>query len=267
MTVAVRDVRLEQRALSDWAVSASGPWAAADTLWPHLQQRTNIVAAARQVRWSELVPSGATVLDLGCGSGWLTGLLTQEPEVDRVIAWDGSPHLLREVLPRMVELTGGDVAKVEAVCGDFTPLVLDADAVDAVVMSSAFHHADDPHALLRELVRVVRPGGAVVLLNETPWHPLGMLAFAGRHFVAAVSGLIGRRVVAAPGALTADGALYDPELGDRAYTMRAWRRIAAQGGCSLDVLETGLPSYPESERRKLPLEPDLAHLVLRPTAR
>jgi hypothetical protein len=37
MTVALRDVRLEQRAGSDWAVSASGPWASADTLWPYLQ--------------------------------------------------------------------------------------------------------------------------------------------------------------------------------------------------------------------------------------
>jgi SAM-dependent methyltransferase len=264
MSTALRDVRLEQRRRSDWAVSASGPWASADALWAHLQERTNIVAAARQVDWSALLGGGATVLDLGCGSGWLTGLLTREPRVARVLAWDGSPHLLGEVLPRMVELTGGDLGKVEPVCGDFLPLVLEDGAVDAVVMSSAFHHADDPRALLAELVRVVKPGGVIVLLNETPWHPLAMLAFAARHFVASVTGLLGRRLVAAPGALTEHGALYDPQLGDRAYTLRTWRQIAAGGGCRLEVRRTGLPSYPESERRRMPLEPDLHHFVLRP---
>jgi SAM-dependent methyltransferase len=264
MSAALRDVRLEQRARTDWAVAASGPWASAETLWPHLQQNTNIVAAARQVDWSSLLPGGATVLDLGCGSGWLTGLLTREERVGRVIAWDGSPHLLEAVLPEMVALAGGDMGKVEPVCGDFTPLVLEDGSVDAVVMSSAFHHADDPDALLAELVRVVRPGGPIVLLNETPWSRRGMAIFATKHYVSAITGALGRRVVQAPGALTSDGALYDPALGDRAYTLSAWRAIARRAGLRLELLPTGLPSYPDEVRRKLPLEPDLCHFVLRP---
>jgi SAM-dependent methyltransferase len=263
VTVTLRDVRLEQRRRDDWAVTASGPWASADTLWPHLQELTNIVDAARQVDWSALLPESATVLDLGCGSGWLTGLLSAEERVERVIAWDGSPHLLEEVLPRMVELAGGDRDKVEQVCGDFLPLVLDDGSVDAVVMSSAFHHADDPHALLAELVRVVVPGGPIVLLNETPWHPLAMLSFAGRHFLATATDLLGRRLVAATGALTEEGALYDPVLGDRAYTLRTWHTIADRARCSLEVRSTGLPSYPAAVRKKHPLEPVLHHFVLR----
>jgi SAM-dependent methyltransferase len=263
MRVGLKDVRLEQRRRRDWAVSASGPWASADTLWPHLQEHTNIVDAARQVDWSALLPEGATVLDLGCGSGWLTGLLSVEPCVERVIAWDSSVHLLGEVLPRMVELAGGDLAKVEQVCGDFLPLVLEDGSVDAVVMSSAFHHADDPHALLAELVRVVAPGGPIVLLNETPWHPLAMLSFAGRHFLATATHLLGRRLVTATGALTEDGVLYDAVLGDRAYTMRRWQEIADRARCSLEVRSTGLPSYPAAVRKKHPLEPVLHHFVLR----
>jgi hypothetical protein len=67
----------------------------------------------------------------------------------------------------------------------------------------------------------------------------------------------------APGALTADGALYDDVLGDRAYTMRSWRRIARRNDFSLEVLRTGLMSYPVHQRKSHALEPELHHFVLR----
>ena len=49
-----------------------------------------------------------------------------------------SPALLEDVLPGMVDMMGGDLDKVERVCGRFAPIVLEDDAVDLVVMSSAF---------------------------------------------------------------------------------------------------------------------------------
>jgi SAM-dependent methyltransferase len=260
----LRDVRMAQLEDSDWSAAASGPWQSADELWPFLRDQTNHVRAARAMAWDELLPEHASVLDLGCGSGWLTALLTCDPRVEKVFAWDSSPHLLTRVLPRMIELVGGDIAKTQRICGDFIPLLIDDGAIDVVVMSSAFHHAEDPDALLTELRRVLTRDGVVVLLNETPWRPLRMLAFATRHFVATGLGLVGLPGPRAPGALTQDGALYDPALGDRAYTMRAWRRIAARNGWSLCEVCSGLPPYPPHQRRRAFLEPDLHHLILRP---
>lgn len=259
----VRDIRMAQLERADWAVSAGGVWASADMLWAFMSEQTNHVRAARQMTWSELVPDGAFVLDLGCGAGWITALLTAQPQIARVLAWDSSPHLLGELLPRMFELAGGDIDKVERVCGDFLPLSL-KEPVDVVVMGSAFHHAGDPDALLAELRRALAPGGVLVLLNETPWHPVRMLAFATRHYLSAALGLTGLPRPAAVGALTVDGALYDPVLGDRAYTMRGWRRIATRNGWSLQGHSTGLPPYPATYRRRGLLEPDLHHLILRP---
>lgn len=259
----VRDIRLMQLERLDWAATAGGVWRSAETLWPFLCEHTNIVRAAREMRWDDLLPGQATALDLGCGSGWLTALLTAQPNVAHVVAWDSSPHLLTHVLPAMIELAGGDIAKVECVCGDFIPLHVD-EPVDAVVMSSAFHHAEDPDALLAEIRGVLAPAGALVLLNETPWHPISLFAFATRHYLSTLIGLVGRRRIRAVGALTRDGALYDPVLGDRAYTMRGWQRIAARNGWSLEVRPSGLPSYPSSFRRRGRLEGELQHLVLRP---
>lgn len=265
-SASVRDVRMAQLERSDWAPAAGGAWGSAETLWPFLSQKTNIVRGAATISWDELLTERATVLDLACGSGWLSGMLSVQPRVERVLAWDSSAHLLGEVLPRMVALVGGDMAKVERVCGDFVPLLLDDGCVDAVVMSSAFHHAEAPDALLAEVRRVLAPGGPLVLLNETPWHPLRLLSFATRHYLSCVLGLTGLPRPRAVGALTQDGVLYDPALGDRAYTMRGWRRIADRGGWSLEARATGLPSYPRDFRRRRVLEPELQHLILRPDA-
>ncbi len=261
-----RDVRMTQLERCDWAVTAGGVWDSAETLWPFLSEQTNHVAAARAMRWDGLLPAHASVLDLGCGAGWMTALLTRDERIARVVAWDSSPHLLGSVLPRMVELAGGHIDKVQRTCGDFIPLLLE-EPVDAVVMSSAFHHAEDPDALLAEIRRGLAPGGVLVLLNETPWHPFWLFAFASRHYASTLLGLVGLPRPRAVGALSRDGALYDPVLGDRAYTMRGWRRIADRNGWSLEARDSGLPPYPATFRRRGFLEPNLHHLILRPDPR
>jgi SAM-dependent methyltransferase len=259
----VRDVRAAQAADNDWANASA--WGDAASLWDHLRRDTNIVRAAEQMDWDSLLPPHATVLDLGCGGGWLAAMLSTRANVDRVLAWDSSSTLLTEVLGETVRLVGGEASKIEAVCGEFVPLVIDDHSVDVVAMSSAFHHADRPGRLLGEISRVLRDRGALVLLNETPWHPLAVLSFATRTYAAALSGLAGhpRRW---DGRLGADHVLYDERLGDRAYTLRTWRAIARDGGWSIEVIDTGLLSYAEHYRPRGRLEPNLFHFVLRPQA-
>lgn len=257
----IRDARAAQAAAADWAAAAE--WGDAVQLWEHLSTNTNLVRAAQQIDWSGLLASGATVLDLGCGSGWLSTMLSAQPRVQRVIAWDSSLALLRDVLPDMVEIVGGEADKIDRVCGDFAPLALDDGAVDAVVMSSAFHHAARPDALLAELARVLAPGGVVVLLNETPWHPIAILGFATRMYAAALAGLAGR-ITTRNGHLGSRHVLYDEALGDRAYSLRAWRAMLAGAGFAVEVRDTGLMSYPASHRPAARFERGLVHFVLRP---
>lgn len=261
----LRDIRLEQLDGADWSGAASGPWRNADDLWQHLTGNTNIVRAATEFPWTAVVAPGAAALDLGCGSGWLSGLLSARPDVRRVTAWDGSARMLTELLPRMVELTDGDPSKIERVCGTFTPLLVADSSYDLVVMSSAFHHCDDPEVLLDEIRRVLRPSSssALVLLNETPWHTLLMASFIARMTGTAIARIAGssRRF---PGALLDDRALYDGVLGDHAWTMKGWRSLAQRTGWSLAVEKSGLYSYPESFRRPFRFESELTHFVLRP---
>lgn len=260
----MRDVRLDQARQDDWADAASWPWDDPSQLLDHLTTSTNIIRAAQEFDWTGLIGAEATVLDLGCGSGWLTALLSARPEVQRVVAWDGSERMLSEVLPAMVGLLDGEIKKVEPVCGRFVPLLVEDGGIDLVVMSSAFHHCDDPDELLEEIRRVLSPDGALVLLNETPWHPVAMLGFTARLAATAVAGVLGSRR-RHPGALHDDHVLYDPRLGDRAWTIRGWHRLAGRAGWSISVRSSGLYSYPASTRRAARLESPLTHFVLRPS--
>lgn len=261
---AIRDVRLEQAARGDWSQEASGAWLEAVSLWKHLSDNTNMPKAVERFDWSRVLREQATVLELGCGSGWLVGLLSRRADVGRVIAWDGSERLLSEVVPAMLGLVDGDPRKIERVCGRFAPLLLDDASVDVVVMSSAFHHADDTEALLAEIRRVLRPGGSLVLLNETPLHPLAIASLTTRLLMRMALILVRGRGSPFPGALAGDHVLYDPQLGDRGWTMNGWRALAARTGWELDVVATGLHSYPASYRAPQRVEPRLTHFILRP---
>lgn len=94
-----------------------------------------------------------TVLDAGCGSGRVTGLLIERLPRGRVIAVDGSPSMVEQV--REV-LRPGD----EALVADLTDLEL-AEPVDAVFSSAVFHWVLDHDLLFEKLRAVLRPGGRI----------------------------------------------------------------------------------------------------------
>jgi SAM-dependent methyltransferase len=109
------------------------------------------------------LPSTATVLDLGAGTGKLTRLLV--PAFGRVVAVEPA-DAMRAILERLcpdAESLGGR--------GQGIPL---ADAsIDAVFAAQAFHWFDDELAVA-EIVRVLRPRGALVLMWNLPagsWEP------------------------------------------------------------------------------------------------
>jgi trans-aconitate 2-methyltransferase len=94
-----------------------------------------------------------TVLDAGCGSGRVTGLLIDRLPRGRVVAVDGSSAMVEKVREA---LRPGD----EALVADLTGLELD-QRVDAVFSSAVFHWILDHDLLFRRLATVLRPGGAL----------------------------------------------------------------------------------------------------------
>lgn len=125
-----------------------------DTLGDQFGEWMNDFDVAERLRWfdeqlSEHAPEPATVLDVGCGLGHFSRLAARRGH--RVISLD----IARGVLSR------GDLDAPVNASALRLPF---ADASLPIAISSeCIEHTPDPMFAVRELVRVLRPGGLLVL--------------------------------------------------------------------------------------------------------
>lgn len=117
---------------------------------------------ARYRAWlSESVPPGGSLLDLGGGTGALARRLADALDCG-VTVLDPTPEMVASLEPH---------PRVRAEIGSAERMSFADDAFDAVVVSDAFHHFRDQDGAAREMARVVRPGGRILVLefDRTGW--------------------------------------------------------------------------------------------------
>jgi len=102
---------------------------------------------------------GGRVLEVGAGTG---KNLRYYPEGARVVATDLSSGMLA----RAMEKSGGRSAPVRFVVSDAEDLAFKDGVFDKVVVTCVFCSVPDPVRGLREVRRVLRPGGDLVLLEH-----------------------------------------------------------------------------------------------------
>jgi ubiquinone/menaquinone biosynthesis C-methylase UbiE len=106
--------------------------------------------------FAPLIPAGSLVLDAGCGTGatgaWMAGL-------HDVVGVDSEPIAL--------QLYADQHPATRLVNADISSLALRDASVDAVLCVTVLCHRAiaDPDATVAELVRVMRPGGVICLLE------------------------------------------------------------------------------------------------------
>jgi len=104
----------------------------------------------------------ARLLDVATGTGHTA--LALAPHVREVVGLDLTPEMLAEAeeLARL-----GNVANVSFVQGDALELPFAPQSFDLVTCRRAPHHFPDIPRFLREVVRVLRPGGLFGLVDQT----------------------------------------------------------------------------------------------------
>ena len=102
------------------------------------------------------VEAGDTVLDLGTGSGYALRALADTTGIARGYGLDGSPEMTQNA--RGYTRDAGHET-IGFLVGDFGRLPFDDDSIDHAFSMEAFYYSDDPHRTLREVARVLRPGG------------------------------------------------------------------------------------------------------------
>jgi 2-polyprenyl-6-hydroxyphenyl methylase/3-demethylubiquinone-9 3-methyltransferase len=169
MSDSLQDLYSSQYQQGEWA----GPWWYR-RLKPFIKDREQMVA--------EMVPTGtAEFVDLGCGEGKLMGLV--EAKVSRAVGLDLLDYRL-EIAKKTFE---SQIKQKKFSFQQFDlnqKLPFDDASVSVVAAVSVIEYVHDPVALLKEMVRILKPGG--VLIVEVP-----NLAFVGERVKLLFGGLIG----------------------------------------------------------------------------
>jgi len=105
--------------------------------------------------WMASFGPGAKIADVGCGPGRFLRQLAAEFPRARFIGIDPSQHLLAQLLAD-VERRRGGLLRIPAVDGEF----------EGVLAVESLEHALLPEHSVRELCRVVRPGGSVLIIDK-----------------------------------------------------------------------------------------------------
>ena len=140
-----------------------------DRIAPVYDVMNRAITAGLDGRWRALtaravVAPGDRVLDACCGTGDLA--LAAAAEGGRVTGLDFSA--------RMLERARRKSAEIDWVQGDLLALPFEDASFDAVTVGFGVRHAEDLDAALRELRRVLRPGGRLAVLDIV--RPKGLLA-------------------------------------------------------------------------------------------
>jgi SAM-dependent methyltransferase len=102
-----------------------------------------------------------TWADLGAGNGLFTRALAQLLSTEsHVIAVDSDPAAFAEL-----ERLASGSAKVTAMHADLTSDFSFAQPLDGILLANALHFVKDSGAVLARLVKLLRPGGRVVLVE------------------------------------------------------------------------------------------------------
>ena len=110
------------------------------------------------------LPDAGSVLDVGCGTGLVGAALRARGFTGRLVGLDLSQASLDRARERASydSLEQADLQQ---------PLPLDDDSVDAVVCVGVMTYLPDVEAVWRELARVVRPEGLVVVTQREDLWP------------------------------------------------------------------------------------------------
>ena len=148
--------------LTDWDHHLAKPFSQPEET-PRL-----LIGVGTLLQGLRLVPE-MIVLEFGAGTGWLGRSLTQLG--CRVILLDVSATALQmaQTLYERQPVIGAQPAP-QFLLFNGRRIDLPDDSVDRIVNFHAFHHTPNPHEVLREFARILRPGGIAAFVEPGPRH-------------------------------------------------------------------------------------------------
>jgi ubiquinone/menaquinone biosynthesis C-methylase UbiE len=154
-----------------WAASYDRSWLSEIVFFPTVRACQEEI-----VRWRQQHDGGTyRLLDVGCGTGNLLATLAADPHAATLVGLDYSAEMVRRAHAKFARLAAATAPKV--VQGDAEHLPFDAAAFDLLTCCHSFHHYPRQAAVAREFHRVLRPGGALILIDGFRDNVIGWVLF------------------------------------------------------------------------------------------
>ncbi|GEM_PF-5062507 len=106
------------------------------------------------------------VLDCGAGSCWLSAEVSRLPDLEEVTAFDLSEKFLRGAGLELFQQQGGHTEKLRFASGSFNGMPFPDASFDCAFLFAVVHHSLAPISLLSESLRVLKPTGALFVLES-----------------------------------------------------------------------------------------------------
>jgi demethylmenaquinone methyltransferase/2-methoxy-6-polyprenyl-1,4-benzoquinol methylase len=148
-------------------------------LGPTYDRYASLLSFGQDPRWRRFLVSrldaapSDRVLDVACGTAAVAIELVRRHGCS-VVGVDQSPAMLAAARDRIARI--GLDGRIELRQARAESLPFEDASFDALTFTYLLRYVDDPAATLRELARVVRPGGTLAMLEfhvpRGPWRPL-----------------------------------------------------------------------------------------------
>jgi SAM-dependent methyltransferase len=155
----------DQRYLRDVQYRDDRNLAARQAIYAYQQPRVDVWAWTLGLAGMD---GGETVLDVGCGNGRYLRTLRQGGHRGRTVGLDPSAGMLRGVV--------AEEPSRPVVLGDAQTLPFRTGSADVALAMHMLYHVPSPELAVRELRRVTRPGGTVLVLLNGADHLLELRA-------------------------------------------------------------------------------------------
>ena len=108
------------------------------------------------------------VADIGAGTGYFSFKLARKLSLGKVFAVDIQPEMLN-----IIEFLKNEnkITNVEPILGSLTNPNLPENSIDLAIMVDAYHELSQPHEVMQEVVKALKPKGKVVLVEYRRENP------------------------------------------------------------------------------------------------
>lgn len=183
---------------SDANPSRDGVYAMFDRVAPRYDLLNHLLSFGQDIRWrstlSDMVAahSGTRIVDVATGTAdQLLSIAKRVPRLTAIIGIDRSPRML-DIAHGKLRRRHGTIPVV-AVCADALKLPVRTNSTDVATISFGIRNVVDVAGGLREMKRILSPGGRVLILEfSTPRTPILSRVYRLylRHFLPRIGGWI-----------------------------------------------------------------------------